>query len=596
MGNSDNIKSEILRRLDIVEVINEYVPLTHRGSRYVALCPFHVEKTPSFNVVPDKGFFYCFGCGTGGDLFSFVMKIEKVTFPEALRLLADKAGIEYRPYRGDNGRRDAILELHRRVAGSFHYLLTESQEAKKAHSYLIGRGITDEIIERFQIGYAPQDKKWLFNFLSSKGYSESLLDESGLFSIRGSERNPLFRERVIFPIANQKGEIIAFGGRTLSDRPPKYLNSPETYIFQKRANLYGIHQSLSAIKESDTFVLVEGYMDVLAMHQLGHANCIAPLGTALTEMQLQMLKRYASKGILLFDSDEAGARALQKSIIMLEKLGFTMGVVALPEGEDPADIIQKKDHSFFTDLMDRPVDGFEYLLRHTICCYDIESPAGKEGVMRSLVPFLQSVGSDVKREGYMDLIADALGVEIDSVRNDFNRESRRERRTAMGITQRSTQEGTNPEDREALSLDLYLMIAVAINLQYFSVVRRVLTSDDLKDEKAKQLFLSLEECFREGRETLDCLFDRVDDESLKNVIYRKMALEEFSINPDRIVFDSANQIRHRNLLKRRERIAYLLKKSEKSEPWRVKELLEEKMLLDDQIEELKVMRDVRYTE
>ncbi len=594
MGNPDSIKTEILRRLDIADVINEYIPLTRKGSRYVALCPFHVEKTPSFNVVPEKGFFYCFGCATGGDLFSFVMKIEKATFPEALRLLADKAGVEYRPTRRDDGRRDSLLELHRRVAGSFHYLLTSSPEGKKAYGYLLSRGIAEDTVEKFQLGYAPEDKNWLFQFLTSKGYSAALLDESGLFSVRGEERLPLYRDRVVFPIANQKGDIVAFGGRTLSERQPKYINSPETSLFRKRENLYALHQAIAAIKESDTFIIVEGYMDALAMHQMGHANCVAPLGTSLTELQLQKLKRYSSKGILLFDNDEAGVRALKKSIVLLERFELAAGVAALPEGEDPADILTAKKSLFMKSLLESPEDGFKYLLNHVLSRHNSDSPTGKEQVMRDMIPFLGSVGSDVKREGYMQIIAETLGVEFGSVRRDYGAMVRRE--SPQQWTRQRSQQRTAHSSDEALSIDLYLMIAVVINLQYFPVVRNVLTADDMKADSARHLFLTLEECYRESNQTLECLFDRIDDESLKSLIYEKMASEEFSINADRIVFDSVNQIRQRNLLKQREKIASQIKQSEKNEPWRVKDLLEEKMLLDDQIEELKVMRDVRYTE
>ncbi len=594
MGNPESIKSEILRRLDVVDVINEYVPLTKKGSRYVALCPFHVEKTPSFNVVPEKGFYYCFGCGAGGDLFSFVMRIEKATFPEALRLLADKAGVEYRPSRRDDGRRDALLELHRRVAGSFHYLLRNTSEGEKAYRYLLGRGVSEATIDKFQIGYAPEDKSWLFQFLTSKGYSTSLLDGSGLFSVRGKERLALFRDRVMFPISNQKGDVVAFGGRTLSERQPKYINSPETPIFQKRENLYGLHQAIDSIKESETFVIVEGYMDVLSMHQMGYTNCIAPLGTALTETQIQRLKRYSSKGILLFDSDEAGIRALIKSIVLLENFGLSSGIVSLPEGQDPADLLieySRDSQSLTSELLKSSKDGFEYLLDLSLSRHNTHSPGGKEKVMQDMIPFLRSVASDVKREGYMQLIGEALDVRIESVWADYRAQAKRE--STRSLRRQSVQSTTY---KETLPVDLYLMIAVAINLQYFSEVRNLLAPDDLKDDLARDLFLALEECFRESNQTTDCVIDRLDDESLKQLIYEKMALEEFSINADRVVFDSVNQIRQRSLLERREQVASQLRQSEKSEPWRVKDLLEEKMLLDDQIEELKVMRDVRYTE
>ena len=335
-------------------------------------------------------------------------------------------------------------------------------------------------------------------------------------------------------------------------------------------------------------------MDVLSMHQMGYTNCIAPLGTALTETQIQRLKRYSSKGILLFDSDEAGIRALIKSIVLLENFGLASDVVALPAGQDPADLLienRQDSQALMSVLLKSSKDGFEYLLDHSLSRHNTHSPGGKEKVMQDMIPFLRSVGSDVKREGYMQLIGDALDVRIESVWADYRAQVRRE--SPRGLTRQPVQ---SPTYKETLPVDLYLMIAVAINLQYFSEVRNLLAPDDLKNDSARDLFLTLEECFRESNETTDCVIDRIDDDSLKRLLYEKMASEEFSINTDRVVFDSINQIRQRNLLERREQVASQLRQSEKKEPWRVKDLLEEKMLLDDQIEELKVMRDVRYTE
>jgi DNA primase len=460
----------------------------------------------------------------------------------------------------------------------------------------LGRGVSDETIDQFQIGYAPEEKSWLFQFLTSKGYSSSLLDGSGLFSVRGGERLALFRDRVMFPIATQRGDTVAFGGRTLSDRQPKYINSPETPIFQKRENLYGLHRAIDFIKETEAFVIVEGYMDVLGMHQMGYTNCIAPLGTALTEAQIQRLKRYSSKGVLIFDSDEAGIRALKKSIVLLESFGLASDVVALPEGQDPADLMtgdSQEGQVFMGRLFERSKGGFEYLLDHSLSQNNPHSPGGKERALQSMIPFLQRVGSDVKREGFMQLIAEALDVRIESVWSDYRAQLRRESRRSWT---RQPDEGRSPRSDETLPVDLYLMIAVAINLQYFSEVRNVLVPEDLKNDSARHMFLTLEECFRESNHSTDCVINRLDDESLKRLIYEKIASEEFSINANRIVVDSVNQIRQRNLLERREQVASQLQQSEKKEPWRVKDLLEEKMLLDDQIEELKVMRDVRYTE
>ncbi len=585
MGISDNVKAEIKNRLDIVEVIGEYVTLKREGPRYVGLCPFHNEKTPSFKVTPEKGVYYCFGCQAKGDIFSFIMEIEKMTFPESMTLLAKKAGVEISYERRDNRQKEALLELYRKVAGAFHYLLLQSPEGKAGTQYLADRKIEPQTIEKYQIGYAPRNRRWLGAFLERKGYSREFLNESGLFT-RG-KLDALFWNRVMFPILNTRGEVVAFGGRTLDPKAAryKYVNSPETLAFRKRENLYGIYNGLSAIKEQKEFFLVEGYMDVVAMSQMGFDNCVAPLGTAVAEAQLRLLKRYGVRGILLFDGDDAGTRAARRSIELFEGLDMPCKIAVLPRGKDPADIMRSDGPASIDDLAARSVGGFQLLLEKALTDNDTTNPTGKQAIVSELTPFLRSVSSSVRREGYFQLLAEALDVSAQAVERDFLTGSR---------STHNPQSAQTPKSE--LTVDLFLMIAIAANLDYFSEIRLSLDCNDLEDQRARLLYLSMEDCFRKENLGLDCVLEDLADESLKTLLLEKISSDEFSINQELLVFDAMRQIKSRALREQRRQVASLLRKSERDEPWRTKDLLEEIMVIDGQIEELKVTRNVRYSE
>ena len=402
----DHTLTEITDRLDMVDVVSGYVPLKKRGNRYWGLCPFHTEKTPSFSITPDKSVFYCFGCHKGGSLYTFIMEMEKLDFVEAVRFLARLVGIELELEQRDSSRRDAYLELYRRVSGSLHFLLSSHARAAAARNYLMSRGVSQDTLNLFQLGYAPADGRWLFDFLSEKSYSREFLLESGLFlkDRKGSPRT-LFRDRVIFPIRNSRQEIIAFGGRCLSDYGPKYLNTPETPFFRKGENLFGPPGVLKRIRETNSFILVEGYMDVLALYQGGIDNCVAPLGTAVSVGQLKLLKRYSENGILLFDGDEAGIRATERAIHLGEQQAMAMEVVPLPENVDPADIIEKEGPETLKKSLKYPINGFQFLLNSALSRYDYKTPDGKQGIFEFLDSYIATVGSQVRRDGYLRMLA-----------------------------------------------------------------------------------------------------------------------------------------------------------------------------------------------
>jgi DNA primase len=339
---------EVIDRMDAVAVVSDYVQLEKRSGRWWGLCPFHQEKTGSFTVSPDMKRYHCFGCGKDGSVIDFVMEMDKLNFPEVVELLAKRFGVEIVYEAGSepgdgrneerNKRKEDLFELYRRMAGTFHYFLTENPEGEAAKQYIISRGLTKDMIDRFRLGYSPVDRHWLFGFLSRKGYSGEFLAASGLFSSR-YPGIPLFSGRLMFPIADRQGRVVAFGGRILEEAPrddgrpaPKYINSPETEIYKKGETLFAIDLALPEIRKTGTVHIVEGYMDVIALHQAGITNAVAPLGTAFTDDQARLLRRWAGKLILVFDSDKAGQEAARKGILTGRKSGFSCFVV-VPGGE-----------------------------------------------------------------------------------------------------------------------------------------------------------------------------------------------------------------------------------------------------------------------
>ena len=601
--------SEIRSRIDIAEVIAEHVTLQRRGGRYWGLCPFHQEKSASFTVTPDKGVYYCFGCHKGGTVFDFVMEIEKVQWRDAVEILAKKAGIEIPQEDDEQGgiKRGTFFELYRRVAGSFHWLLTEGAPAESARRYLAGRGVQKETIEAFQLGYAPLDRNWLFQFLAQKSYSEEFLSKTGLFiESAGGSSSALFANRIMFPISNARGEVIAFGGRALGDSQPKYLNSPETAFFRKRENLFGIDKAASAIRAEGFFVIVEGYMDVLALHQAGIANCVAPLGTALTEQQVRLLKRFAAKAVVLFDGDAAGQSATSRAIEMLEKEDLIVQVVELPGGQDPADFVQKGAVGDLKDFLARPGDSFPYLVRKAVATHDRSSTEGREGIRDQLFPFIAAPASQMRRDRYLTLLADELDADQGATRQDFSAWLSRRRlpgqRAGQGASWgsrpgRSPAEENQADSRApaqgesgAVSSDLFLMLAVAANRDLFPLVRNGgVTLADLDDVRARGLFMALEESFRAEDQGFEALCARIDDSALRDLAIRKVSSGEFDMNQERIVADGVRGIRQRALGKRIDAVAAEMRKAEREsrDSPRVRELLVEKMHLDSELEKLK---------
>lgn len=350
---------EIKSKIDIVDFVSDYLNLTKTGQNYKALCPFHSEKTPSFFISPTKQIFHCFGCGKGGDIVSFVMEYEKVSFNEALSILAAKAGIELKGFQtSSSGIKDKLYRIYELSTEFFRERLKNSAKAKK---YLSERGISSEIVEQFGIGYASDERDGLYKFLINEGFDDRLIRLSGLVH-NGVD---FFRNRIMIPIHDLSGRVIAFGGRLIDSTQdlPKYINSSDTPIFKKGENLYGLWQAKQQIKQKGYAILMEGYIDVIMSHQFGFRNAIAPLGTSLTLEQLKRLRRFTNKIVISFDGDEAGILAAQRSLSLLFQAGFFVKVALLPEGQDPASLLQKKGERAFKMTISKALSPIEFALQ-----------------------------------------------------------------------------------------------------------------------------------------------------------------------------------------------------------------------------------------
>ena len=408
-GNfNDDIVEEVRMKNDIVDVVSQYVKLTRRGSNYFGLCPFHNEKTPSFSVTPSRQMYYCFGCGHGGNVFTFVMEYENYTFREALEFLAKRVGMElpqmeYSPGAKERAEERAVLLEINKQAAQYYYYQLKKEHGRAAREYLAGRGLTEETIRRFGLGYSDKYSKDLYLFLKEKGYDDSLLRDSGLFN--HDEKNGMydkFWNRVIFPIMDVNSRVIGFGGRVMGDGKPKYLNSPETKIFDKSRNLYGLNAARTSRKNE--LILCEGYMDVITMHQAGFTNAVASLGTALTSGHAGLIKRYVNEVLLLYDSDDAGVRAALRAIPILREAGIHSRVVDLKPYKDPDEFLKAMGTEAFEERLKNAEDSFLFRVHTAESGLPMEEPQGQNQFFEICSGLLLELSDELERNLYIEAI------------------------------------------------------------------------------------------------------------------------------------------------------------------------------------------------
>jgi DNA primase len=420
---------EVRAAADIVKVVGDYVKLRKAGANYMGLCPFHQEKTPSFAVHPAKQIFHCFGCGVGGDVFKFVMMMDNLTFPEALRRLAEKVGVTLSDTFGDatydaNARvRTALYKMHEAAAKFFASQLSGTTEGRLARAYLEDRGLTDEVVGRFRLGYAPADGQALTRQLSGAGYESELLEKSGLV-VRDAERDrhyDRFRRRIIFPIANDSGKVVAFAGRALGDEQPKYLNSPETPIYTKGRVLYHLDRAAQAIRKLDYTILVEGYMDCIAVASSGIENVAASCGTSLTESQIRLLARYSRRVVVNYDPDSAGVAATERSLTLLLEEGFEAKVLALPGGLDPDSFVRKQGAGVYRELLAAAPSYLDYLTERAVATHNVSTPEGKVAAANAVMPYLGRVPNPMLRAELASRLAERLRLDERLLREELRR-------------------------------------------------------------------------------------------------------------------------------------------------------------------------------
>lgn len=587
---SEAVIEDIKNRLPVSEVVSQYVKLTRKGDRHWGLCPFHHEKTPSFTVLDSGGFYKCFGCGKGGSIFDFVMEMEHVSFPEAVEILAKKAGIELKEEsegeKRQYSKQKAIGELYDRLYKTYHTILLTHPQAQAARDYLAKRKVSADTIEKFQLGYAPDDPKWLYGFLRKNNYSNEVLKESGLFS-RNYETLPLFRNRIMFPIRTWQGNCVAFGGRDLSgESRAKYINTPDTAIYSKRNVLFGFYESLSTIKEKKEITLCEGNFDVISLHQAGLTYAAAPLGTAFTEEQAKLIKRYCDRVNLLFDSDSAGQNATDKALLICQKLDLSNFVVKLEGAKDASQMLEEQGEQTLAKSAVNAVTGFSYLVSSALKMYDIRQPKGKSSVFKEVRPYLDATSSDIERQGYIKYLSDVLRIPEEKILSDYMKqrgaepEPKEEEKATIGIAYNPLKAST----------ELNAMLILMKNRDLFERFRTKVKVSDMVDPLARKLYTVLEDASRQDVRTPEILLQMIEQQELKDLTVTAFASPMYDrSNAEKVLEDAVLQIRLRRLEEKRNRVLRLLSSGEMEnmDASEVGQYLSMKASLDKDIEELK---------
>ena len=443
---SDDFISEIKYRNDLGEIAASYMQLKRRGRNLTGLCPFHGEKTPSFHISTEHGLFHCFGCGAGGDVITFVMKIENLDYMEAVKFLAQRAGMTMPEDDFDDSlskMRTRIYEANREAA-RFYYQKLVSKEGSEGLAYLRGRGLADTTIRHFGLGFAPDERFALGNHLRSRGFTESEMIAANLVfrSRSGNSILDRFYNRVMFPIIDVRGNVIAFGGRIMSDQKPKYLNTSDPLVFNKSNNLFSLNNAKNA--KGDSLILCEGYMDVISLNQAGFTNAVATLGTALTADQAALMKRYCKEVLICYDADEAGQKATARAIDILRKAGLIVRVITIPDGKDPDEFIRRhgeKGHAAFQNVINGSGNDMDYRLQRLRSQYDMESAQDKLNYLNEAVKLLCELENPMEREIYASKLSDETGVSVFSIKEQMTagmkRRQRAYRKKEVSIVQRS---------------------------------------------------------------------------------------------------------------------------------------------------------------
>ncbi|HDH05830.1 MAG TPA: DNA primase [Nitrospirae bacterium] len=523
MPSYDTTLEEIRDRIDIVDLISEYVHLKKTGQNWKGLCPFHTEKTPSFTVSPAKQIYHCFGCGNGGDIFTFLVRYENLAFPEALGILAKKAGVTLQASRKDpvkTGEKETLLNMHKDALGFFQQNLEKNTEAT---GYLRGRGIDADARKLFSVGYALNSWNALLNYLTHKGYKPDAIKRSGLV-VQGSKGlYDTFRDRIIFPIYDLKSDVIAFGGRSIDGSEPKYLNSPETIIFNKRKILYGLNRAKDSLKNSGYALFMEGYLDVISAHAAGFTSAVAPLGTACTQEHGKLMKRFVEEVILAFDSDAAGIKAAKNAAGILLESGLSVRMLPFPQKEDPDSFLRKNGKEAFRALLENPLSVIDFFMRQN---------GDKRLMAREAIETISMVSDKILQGTYMKILSEKLNVEERYVREEF---LRIKKQLKSGYKQPSPKPrtGSGPRPRnESYIIRLLLQLP-----EKAPEVCGAVSHEDFKDVITRSIFKKI----KEGLTDFNQLLSKCEGE--EKDFLTDISLRDDIENPEKAINDCIKRLK-----------------------------------------------------
>ncbi len=486
----DEIIEEVRNQNDIVDVISEYVKLQKKGANYFGLCPFHNEKSPSFSVSPGKQMYYCFGCGEGGNVISFVMKYENYSFIEAVQMLASRAGIELpqvtrsKEEKENADKRSQILTINT-LAAKFYYYMLKSEKGASAYHYLRGRELSDNTITGFGLGYSDKYSDSLYKYMKNKGYKDDILKETGLFTFEEKGVHDKFWNRVMFPIMDVNNKVIAFGGRVMGDGKPKYLNSPETKVFDKSRNLYGLN--IARTSRKDYLLICEGYMDVISLHQAGFNNAVAALGTSFTSGHASLIKRYAKEVVLTFDSDGAGIKAALRAIPILREAGLSIKVLSMKPYKDPDEFIKALGPEAYEERIEKATNYFIFQVGTLMNEYNLDDPSEKTEFHNKVADMLLEFEDEIERNNYLESVCRTFNIPLDGLRQLVKKKGL----NYIGKKQREEKEtikSGKKEKEEAVVLAQQILLTWLIEEEnIFESVAKYVSPSDFSDDFYKRV-------------------------------------------------------------------------------------------------------------
>lgn len=502
MYYSDDVIEEIRSKCDIVDVIGGYVSLKHKGNSFSACCPFHHEKTPSFHISREKQMYHCFGCGVGGNVYTFIMEYENMNFPEAVKLLADRCGVKLpeqemsKEQKAKENYKNVLKEMNRNAAAYFHYLLTKTEHGKKAMDYLLNRGLTEETITNFGMGYSDIYENDLYKYLKGKGFTDAQMKDSGLVEIRENKgATDKFWNRVMVPILDINGKVIAFGGRVLGDGTPKYINTKETAVFDKSHNLFAMHIAKRSKRRG--IIICEGYMDVISMHQAGFDNAVASLGTAFTIGQATIIKRYTEEVYLAYDSDGAGTKATLRAIEILREVGLVTRVIDMKPYKDPDEFIKNLGKEAYEERVKNAVTGVVFEVNTIAANYNMQDPEDKIAFTKEVAKRLAQIDEAVARHSYIDAIAEQFKLDRDGFKAMVSQYGNMGVAVRPQYTEDRAVVNNKAADQNDINKPQRLLLTWMVNdVSLFSRLDGVISEEDFDDEDYKAVATVLYEQYR----------------------------------------------------------------------------------------------------